>query len=210
MIVMDTRTRHFARSLASCFIASEQDDLNDTMSEFPAVSGRVPCTLRRWGACLHCSDALYTMQCMQLDDFDDFSAPAGAAGAQGDFLARERELLGDEFGPTPTNIPSTADFEDKPRTSFPSLDGGDSDDILKSPPAAGHSSRPSNDFMSTFERDQPAAAAPASNSVSAKVEDDDEHDDSMLHADINKFQTQYPDLHQVGAVFLESASRTLS
>jgi hypothetical protein len=50
--------------------------------------------------------------------------------------------------------------------------------------------------MSTFERDQPATAPLASNSVSAKVEDDDddEHNDSMLHADINKFQTQYPDL----------------
>lgn len=58
--------------------------------------------------------------------------------------------------------------------------------------------------MSSFERDPaPAApAAPATSSISAKVEDDDDddHDDAMLHADINKFQTQYPDLQVYPAV----------
>lgn len=57
--------------------------------------------------------------------------------------------------------------------------------------------------MSSFERDPtPTAAAPANSSISAKVEDhdDDDHDDAMLHADINKFQTQYPDLQVYPAV----------
>lgn len=138
---------------------------------------------------------------IQLDDFDDFSTPAAGGAAQGDFLARERELLGDEFGPTPTNIPTAGDFDEKPRTSFPALDGNGDDDILTSPPAASASaSRPSNDFMSSFERDQPAAPS-ASQSISAKVEEDDgDDDDAMLHADINKFQTQYPDLQVYPAV----------
>lgn len=135
----------------------------------------------------------------QLDDFDDFSAPAG--GAQGDFLARERELLGDEFGPTPTNIPSSGDFENKPRTSFPSLDGDDDGLNTASNAAPPSASRPSNDFVSSFEREQPAAS-----SVSAKVEEDDEHDDAMLHADINKFQTQYPDLQVYPAVDQQQSS----
>lgn len=138
----------------------------------------------------------------QLDDFNDFSSPSGGGGggAQGDFLARERELLGDEFGPTPTGIPSAGDFEDddkKARSSFPELDGDD----FKSPPATS-TGRPSNDFMSSFERDSPAAPAAAASTgsgpslTSAKVEEDDDDDgiSAGLQQDINKFQSQYPDL----------------
>lgn len=182
------------------------------MSEFPAVSDArndvmpalvltavalLDITMSYLLAChAHASPALERRHgTQQLDDFDDFSAPTGGSAGQGDFLARERELLGDEFGPTPTDLPSTGDFDEKPsRSSFPALDGDDSDNK----PAA---SRPSNDFISSFERDQPAA--PAASSISAKVEeddDDDAHDDAMLHADINKFQTQYPDLQVYPAV----------
>lgn len=126
---------------------------------------------------------------MQLDDFNDFSgAPASGGGSQSDFLARERELLGDEFGPTPAGLPNASDFNEKQTSSgsgFPALD----DDILSggspAPAAAANNqqSRMSNDFLSSFERDPPAKQ------TSVAVENDEDEDD-----DLNKFQNQYPDI----------------
>jgi len=122
-----------------------------------------------------------------LDDFNDFSAPSG--DSQGDFLARERELLGDEFGPTPTGVPNASEFNDQQhqsKGSFPELDDMGSSSNSKTPASA-----PSDDFMSSFERDPAPAAAPAATSHSASVAVDDDDDDD---AAVQQFQSQYPDV----------------
>lgn len=140
-----------------------------------------------------------------LDDFNDFSAgptSSSAAGQQGDFLARERELLGDEFGPTPTGLPSASDFQDPPsasRSHFPELDDA-------AGAASATAARPSNnDFVSSFQRDPAPSAKP--NSASVAIDDDDDDNDLMGggapaapateredDSAVQQFQSQYPDL----------------
>ena len=130
---------------------------------------------------------------MQLDDFNDFAPSSGAAsgGGQGDFLARERELLGDEFGPTPTGLPSSSDFNEK-SSGFPEFES--------SAPSATQNSRPSSDFVSSFERDPPKQQ-----SASVAIDDDDEDEDDLVGGGgaaavggnddaVQQFQSQYPDL----------------
>ena len=136
---------------------------------------------------------------LQLDDFNDFAAPSG--GSQSDFLARERELLGEEFGPTPGGLSSANDFNEKPRGSsaFPSLDDDDDLGRTSSPKvtsptsssAARHAAKPSSDFVSSFQRDPPPAVKPSSSVAIANDDEDGDNDNdtAMLH-----FQSQYPDL----------------
>lgn len=131
----------------------------------------------------------------QLDDFNDFAGSAGGSGngggggAQGDFLARERELLGDEFGPTPAGLPSSSDFDSSGSASrFPELD--------IAPTAAAAASRPSSDFVSSFERDPPKKSKPQQASVA--FDDDEDDEDHQLPAggndEVQQFQSNYPDL----------------
>lgn len=139
--------------------------------------------------------------CQQLDDFNDYSAPSG--GSQGDFLARERELLGDEFGPTPTDLPSASEFEDKPKgssTTFPELDDMPSSGAAA--PSTTAAKTANDDFMSSFERD-PAPEEPSSSTGSAQksqnatvvTDDGDDQDDA-----VQQFESQYPDVQIYPAV----------
>lgn len=130
-----------------------------------------------------------------LDDFNEFSGPS--SGDQGDFLARERELLGDEFGPTPTNVPNVSELSKGSggaAGAFPDLDdefGGPAPSRL----AGGNNS---NDFVSSFERDPPKN----SNSASVAIGDDDDDDADLMGGAgsggndeaVQQFTSQYPDL----------------
>ena len=172
-----------------------------SMSDFPAVRSHPH---ERGCCCRYRCRRADPLAAPQLDDFNDFSAgptSSSAAGQQGDFLARERELLGDEFGPTPTGLPSASDFQDPSsasRSHFPELDDA-------AAPSNGAARPASNDFVSSFQRDPAPSAKP--NSASVAIDDDDDDDDLMGggaraapaaeredDSAVQQFQSQYPDL----------------
>lgn len=137
------------------------------MSNFPEVSSPFP---------LSPANSLHPPQ---LDD--DFGASTGAGGGT-DWLAREREMLGDTFGDAPAN--SNTDF-DHASSAFPSLDDDDEDSGFappvqqqQQPQQQQQRTQQRSDFVNSFERDP----VPAPNvSVTG-------------HDELSAFENQFPEV----------------
>lgn len=116
----------------------------------------------------------------EFPELEGYSAAPAAGGGNNDFLARERELLGDEFGGAPAGY-NPADFQSGGgggAASFPDLDGGDSGgfDLIDEVPRAAPA---------------PAAAAPPpAQPAPATVTGND---------DLAAFESQFPEIEQPSA-----------